>query len=363
MKVFISSVIGGFETIRAACADAVETLGHVALKAEDFGARAGSPQVACLAAVREADLVVLLLGTRYGASQPSGLSATHEEYQEAKRHCPVLAFVQQGVDLEPAQAAFVDEVQGWASGHYTQSFRDADDLRRAVTRAIRDHEVSKAVAPLDSEALVRRAASLLQVERHDHQPLLAIAVVPGPARSVLRPTEIEDPRLAEDLQKEALFGAARLFKAQLGCTAALRDHGLVLEQKGATLTLGEEGDILIRTEIASPEHGLPVLIHETIKERMDTGLRYAAWLLDRVDPLQRLSHVVPAARLTASYLAWRTRLEHQASPNMVQGGLTSNEPLPPVHLAPPHRPRPALWHEINVISDDLLTLLRRPWRR
>lgn len=96
MKVFIRSVIGNLETIRAACADAVEILGPVAPKAEDFGTRAGSPQVACLAAVREADLVVLLLGARYGASQPLGLSATHEEYQEAKRHRPVLAFVQEG---------------------------------------------------------------------------------------------------------------------------------------------------------------------------------------------------------------------------------------------------------------------------
>ena len=93
MQVFISSVISGMEPYRNAAARAVRTLGHEPRMAEDYGASPDTPQRACLAGVRDADVVVLLLGARYGHPQESGLSATHEEYREAKERRPVLAFV------------------------------------------------------------------------------------------------------------------------------------------------------------------------------------------------------------------------------------------------------------------------------
>ena len=79
MKVFVSSLISGLESLRAVARDAITTLRHEAIMAEDFGARPNSPQVACLTGLRNADVVVLILGERYGAIQASGLSATHEE--------------------------------------------------------------------------------------------------------------------------------------------------------------------------------------------------------------------------------------------------------------------------------------------
>lgn len=91
MKVFISSLIAGFEPFREAVRSAVTTLRHEPVMAEDFGARPSSPQVACLSGLREADAVVLVLGDRYGAVQASGLSATHEEYREAQGRKPVIA--------------------------------------------------------------------------------------------------------------------------------------------------------------------------------------------------------------------------------------------------------------------------------
>ena len=93
MKVFLSSVIGGMEEYRAAARQAAETLGHTVVAAKDFRVSPNSPQQVCLAGVREADVVALLLGTRYGAPQASGLSPTHEEYREARGRKPVLTFV------------------------------------------------------------------------------------------------------------------------------------------------------------------------------------------------------------------------------------------------------------------------------
>jgi hypothetical protein len=65
---------------------------------------------------------VLLIGSRYGAIQPSGYSATEEEYREAREHKQVLVFVESGVAREGRQEAFLTEVQSWAGGNLTQGF-------------------------------------------------------------------------------------------------------------------------------------------------------------------------------------------------------------------------------------------------
>src|SRR5437867_11552552 len=114
MKIFISSLVSGFEPFREAAKSAVVTLRHEPIMAEDFGSQPNSPQVACLQGVRSADLVILLLGARYGYSQgASGLSPTHEEYLEARDTKPMLVFVEGGIEREPEQARFLSEVQAW----------------------------------------------------------------------------------------------------------------------------------------------------------------------------------------------------------------------------------------------------------
>ena len=61
MKVFISSVIAGFADFRNAATRGCATLKHQPLKAEDFGATAGTPQQVCLAGIRSADVVCTIL--------------------------------------------------------------------------------------------------------------------------------------------------------------------------------------------------------------------------------------------------------------------------------------------------------------
>src|SRR5258708_7299102 len=143
MKVFISSLIAGFEPYRAACKAAVTTLRHEPIMAEGFGPRPPSPQNACLQGLRGAGVVVLVLGERYGATQPgSKLSATQEEYRDARGGKPVIAFVQEGIAPEFEQAAFIAEVQGWEGGLFRGSFKTPDDLRDGVIRALHDYALA-----------------------------------------------------------------------------------------------------------------------------------------------------------------------------------------------------------------------------
>ena len=183
MKIFVSSLISGFEPYREAARSAITTLRHEAVIAEEFGAQPNSPQIACLRGVRSADLVILILGENYGSVQgTSGVSPTHEEFLEARDIKPVLAFVQEGVTRDAQQADFVSEVQGWQQGYFRGGFKSPEELKDLVTRAIHDYQLAHATAPLDIEALKQSAIGLLPKNRNGNSvelPMLILAVAGG----------------------------------------------------------------------------------------------------------------------------------------------------------------------------------------
>lgn len=375
MKIFVSSLISGMEAERAAVKHAIEVFRHQPIMAEDFGARTASPQITCLQGVREADLVVLVLGHRYGAPQRSGLSATHEEFREAKGKKRILTFVRTG-DAEPEQAAFIREASGWEPGLFRASYSTPAELGDRVARAIHDYELAHAVGPLQPDALRERALALLpDLRRDSSSAMFSLSIAAGPAQSVLRPAEIEAQTLADDLQQRALFGSPPLFDRTLGTHAGLDRGALVIHQemrhgKGAMVALWESGDVLVQLPATGNrqrgELSLPVVIEEDIAEALQASIAYAAWLLDRIDPTEKLTHVALAARLAGGgYSGWRTRAEHAASPKSGSFSMFGRDELrdAPVMLTPSHRARQALAMDAATLVEDLVVLLRRQWNQ
>ena len=362
MRVFLSSVIAGYEDFRTAAADAITNLGYEVSRAEEFGASAATPQQACLAAVRESDLVVLVLGGRYGSKQSSGLSATHEEYHEARSSIPVLVFVQDEIDYEPEQSRFIQEVQDWESGNLTQRFTSPEKLRQAVTRELHRHVLSDASQSAGQDDLLDRAQQAIRNGvSHWQEPQLVLSVSAGPHQEILRPSELEDGEFAESVQREALFGSSRLFVPKAGVESALRDDWLVLTQGASTIEIQATGSIVVRQPALSGDldhFSVLALIEEDIEERLGTALRFSSKVLDQIDPVRRLSHVALAVEITdASYHAWRTRTEHQQSPTSMPMGLRQGPAT--AHLSLPVRGRPELGQQASHFARDLMVLLRR----
>ena len=365
MKVFISSVIHGFEPYREAAAQGARALRHQVLRAEDFGATADSPQRVCLAAVREADVVIVLLGERYGDPQSgSGLSPTHEEFREARERCDVLAFVHNGVSPEPEQQRFLREVRDWSSGQYTASFSTPDELRNAVTSALHDLELSRKAGDVDEGELITRARELVPSERSFRSASICTVVIGGPRQQVIRPAEIGRKEFANALTQEALFGSNPVFDTNSGSTPRVEGNKLHIKQEDASVLVDQLGSVrIIQPAYDSDDDShryLPVLVEEDVAERLQRSLRFSAWVLDRIDPGARLTHVVLLAALVgAAHMGWRTRAEHRRNPNSgVQMSMRSGEELI-VFLAPPLQPRPALRVNTAKLAEDLSVLLRR----
>lgn len=358
MKIFISSVITGFEAFRDAAAASIKALGYEVIRAEDFPASTKSPQVACLAGVREADLVLLVMGERYGYPQPSGRSATHEEYLEAKGRKPLLVFVHEGVTMEPEQRALRREVEAWQGGSLWKAFVTPDDLRVRVTEAVHKHAVGLARRPLDEAELARRAEELLP--RADRgQASLVLVTVWGPKQQVLRPKQLDDASFSKALHREARFGEYAVLDELAEAQVAVKGDTLVISQRDRSFRLDELGSMVVaQPALGGGDHGLRWLVEEDLADRVERSLRFVARVLGTVDATERLTHAAVACALVgAGHAGWKTREEYQRQPNSGTIGMAENRIV--AALRPPVRTREEVHHDPRSIADDLVHLLRR----
>ena len=368
MKVFISSVISGYEAERAAAAKAIRVLGHEAVMAENFQASPLSPQAACLGALRTADLVVLLVGSRYGYPQASGLSATHEEYREAQGRKDTIVVIEQGVDREEAQVDFLVEVQKWEAGHMTKTFSSPEELHDVLIGALHQWGMSNAVAPLDPAELINRAiGNLSRPESNRSEAVLEVSVAGGPAQAVLRPSEMEDTELHRSLRLGALDGPQALFDPATGTAVGMEGDTLRIvhgDRYGSNqwVSLTGFGDVVVSQKLERSDRSnmMVAIIEEDVTATVARALRFAGWTLDKIDPSSRLTHIAIAAQVVGGeYLGWRSRAEDAANPRTATMRMGASNAPAYVHLSPAHKVRAALRTDIGRISADLTVLIRR----
>lgn len=193
LRVFISSVMEGYEAFREAAAESVRRAGCDPVRAEDFPASSMSPRNACLDGVRSADAVVLLLGSRYGWIAPSGISATEEEYDEARRtHKRIFVFLEDIASREPRQEEFVSKVQDYIGGHWRKTYSEPHDLIRLIPEAIRAEDLIS--AQTSEKVMAEKLMESLSSKPPEAQGIVWLKIVWG----TLRDEEVLDPLLLGD---------------------------------------------------------------------------------------------------------------------------------------------------------------------
>jgi len=150
--VFVSSVLGGLKEIRERMLAAIRQAGDYPVGMEDFGARVEAPREVFLNEIRPTDVVILIVGPRYGSPDAStGLSNTHLEFREAQQFSvPVLAFLlpaDPSLSSEEASAlqAFQDEVAVAALTY--KLLDDANELTGYAMAALKRFGDQRALLP------------------------------------------------------------------------------------------------------------------------------------------------------------------------------------------------------------------------
>lgn len=181
MKVFISSVVKGFEQFRTAAKDAVETLDMKPIMSEHFGARTYSSEQACLTEVDQCDVYVLILGANYGYESQPGLSVTQQEFHQAvSKRKPILVFIQQ-TDFDAKQSVFVNEVSDYKLGFFRASFSDTQELLKAIVQGLSRMEKSKNSLPEKAfHERIAEASNSRSYGGHSYAPQLEFAFLPQP---------------------------------------------------------------------------------------------------------------------------------------------------------------------------------------
>jgi len=148
-KVFISSVIGGYEDRRGAAEEATIELNRdkgfnfeaIRTESNRHPAEDKSSQKVCLDGVKECDIYLgIYPENNYGwGESPVGISPTHEEFRKA-RECgkQCIIFVENTKETDFRQDDFLKEVGDYVEGRFLNKFEfgELDKLKHLVYRAL-----------------------------------------------------------------------------------------------------------------------------------------------------------------------------------------------------------------------------------
>ena len=181
MKVFVSSVVSGFEQYRAAARKAITLLGHTPVMCEEFGARPYSSQHACMTEVDQADVVVLMLGANFGYQTETGESVTQQEFRRAKAlGKPILAFLET-VEMEERQKAFSWEVSDYLDGLFRVTFSDQYQLSDGIVQSLNQMSVNrKAISEQEFVQRLQQRNGNGRWGGYDREARLEVAFLPQP---------------------------------------------------------------------------------------------------------------------------------------------------------------------------------------
>ncbi|HEX9985418.1 MAG TPA: DUF4062 domain-containing protein, partial [Thermoanaerobaculia bacterium] len=144
LRVFLCSTSADLRPERTLVLDAIRRLQLQHQTMEFFGARPGLPIDTCLAEVRRSDLVIVIVGERYGSLVPgTEIGFSEAEYQEAQRlNKPVLVYLRNPTSLPSDDPGSPDTIRlrAWKAhltpAHTAAFFDDAQGLSVQVVADI-----------------------------------------------------------------------------------------------------------------------------------------------------------------------------------------------------------------------------------
>ena len=137
-RVFVSSVMEGFEEYRVAAKAGIINAGGDPVLVEDYPSFSSSPRNACLDGVTSCNIFVIIVGGKGGWIAPSGKLVVEEEYEEAcKQKSQILAFIQK-IERDKEAQRLVEKISDYVDGMFRSTFTTPIEVRTAVEKAVRD---------------------------------------------------------------------------------------------------------------------------------------------------------------------------------------------------------------------------------
>lgn len=307
-RVFVSSVMQGFELFRDAARAGVQAGACEPVMAEDWPSLAHSSRTACLDGVASADAFVLVVGERGGWTAPSGKLVVEEEWEEAQRRkLPVRVFVQDGVVLDAAAARLAAAVSDYVGGHFRRTFTDPATLAAEIERSLQTIEPLPSHAMTTSADALRTLALTVGVQTQGNgvsEKTLRFVLAPERAGEVVDPRVLDDAVFHHQVMTAAQSPAHRIVAYGQPVVPHVRGTALVLEEaappqnwrvsRAPRVEVHEDGLILVDTPLETrnqnggmgtiPSH---VLDEGLIETAITSSFRFAGAVYGLVDAYGR----------------------------------------------------------------------------
>lgn len=374
-RVFVSSVMRGFEPYREAARDGIVAAGCAPVLAEDWPSLGDSSRTACLDLVASSDALVLIVGARGGWEAPSGKLVVEEEWKEAKRRkLPVRVFVQEGVERDADATRLASTVSDYVSGHFRRTFTDPASLAAEVERSLADLD------PLPTDAMTLNADDLRTIalsvgapnphRQQEAERILRFVLAPERAGEVIDPRRLDEEAFHHTVMVAAQEPSHRLIDYGQPVRPKVRDQALVIErteprqnwqeEKTGRIEVHESGLIVvdIPLEPKPDRSGISGLSAYTldepyVEEKLSAAFRFAGAVYEKEDPhlrYERLLFDVAVAGVSSG----------NEGPAIAQFWNQQHEPLSP--LTPLPSPRVVGRTDLDKPDDEVsrvLTYLRR----
>lgn len=297
-RVFVSSVMEGFEECREAARRAITAIGGDAVMAEDFVAASSSPRNSCLDGVASSDVYVLMVGTRGGWKTPSGRLAVEEEYDEARRLNKIISAYIQDVPRDSDAESLVKKVSNYVGGHFRASFGSCAELETVMSQ-----QLSKVLQPLtlpvmDPNEVMRRAEKCHTIQ---YETTARLVIAPERSEEIIDRLEIGEQRFEQQVVRIA--NDTGFFDYRAGKEIGLRGDTLVLEHAESRragsgfrrIEIEPSGvmtfDALVSTRESDPIGGgighMFILVREHVATPLDAAFRTAGKLYAEIDAYLR----------------------------------------------------------------------------
>lgn len=253
-RVFVSSVMSGFEPYRAAARDGIVDAGMKPILIEDFPSLDTSSRSACLDLVQSSDIYLVIIGDRPGSS-PLGKPVVEEELDEARRRkLPRLMFLQ-NVDRDAATEAWARRLSDYVVGRYRATFDTPDELRKAVAAAL------KGISAMNIDKNdVSRIHELIGAGNDERTATIRLAFIPERKDEVFDALEFDTAEFKRKMFQLAHRDDVRLFEFEQGVKRATTEGGdFFLRQEphrgngfeiAVTVRLSDDGGVVIDQTLA-----------------------------------------------------------------------------------------------------------------
>lgn len=306
-RVFVSSVIEGFEEFRKAAKNGIIAAEGEPVLVEDYPSFGVSPRNACLDGVASSDIFITVVGSRGGWLAPSGKLVVEEEYEEARRyHLHILAFVQT-IERDQQAESFVIKLSDYVEGMFRQTFITPDELQKAVEKALMPIIQHNKNPEVNMNMVDEKLRNPYKIH---NEASMRFLLMPERVDEFIDPVSLESPALKHQLLEIGHFPQVELFSYE-------RPKKIELEMSSIVILQSEEGryrDIVeeVRVELTTEgllvidanvtgcvARGQPhdlmgsmVIVEEDISSKLKKCFAFAGGFFQSKDPFKRYGRMI-----------------------------------------------------------------------